>query len=65
MGVLNDARIVEDVKKLLDMFEETQYKPHTVKPELLRGPILTREGLRKIRMTDGVYHSKTAGATDQ
>ena len=65
MGVLNDIKIIEDVKKLLDMFEETQYKEHTVKPELIKGPILTREGLRKIRMTEGVYHTKTSGSTGE
>ena len=65
MGVLNDAQIVEDVMRLLEMFEVTQYKEHTIKPELLKGPILTREGLRKIRMTTGVYHTKTSGSTGE
>jgi len=65
MGVLNDTQIIEDVKKLLVMFEETQYKKHTVKPELLKGPILTREGLRKVRMSTGVYHTKTSGSTGE
>jgi phenylacetate-CoA ligase len=65
MGVLNDEQIISDVKKLLDMFETTQYKEHTIKPDLLKGPILTREGLRKIRMTTGVYHTKTSGSTGE
>ena len=65
MGVLNDTQIVEDVKKLLNMFEVTQYKEHTIKPDLLKVPILTREGLRKINMTTGIYRTKTSGSTGE
>jgi phenylacetate-CoA ligase len=65
MGFLNDTQIISDVKKLLDMFETTQYKKHTVKPELINGPILTREELRKTPMSTGVYQTKTSGSTGE
>ena len=65
MGVLSDKQISEDVLRLLDLFEITQYKAHKIKPEMIDGPITTKDDLRKIKMVKGVYSSKTSGSTGE
>lgn len=65
MGVLNNQQIVNDVLRLLDLFEITQYKAHKIKSEMIDGPIITREDLRNIKMEKGVYNSKTSGSTGE
>jgi phenylacetate-CoA ligase len=65
MGVLSDKQIVDDVLRLLDLFEITQYKAHKIKPEVIAGPVITKDDLRKIKMDKGVYNSKTSGSTGE
>jgi phenylacetate-CoA ligase len=65
MGVLSDKQIVEDVLRLLDLFEITQYKAHKIKPEMIDKPITTKDDLRKIKMDKGIYNSKTSGSTGE
>lgn len=65
MGVLDDNKITNDVKRLLEMFEITQYKVHKIKPEFISGPIITRDDLRNIKMDKGLFETKTSGSTGE
>jgi phenylacetate-CoA ligase len=65
MEILNDEQIDKDVLKLLEMFETTQYKEHKVKPEMISGPIITRDDLRKMKMEKGLYTCKSSGSTGE
>jgi len=65
MEILSDEQIDRDVLKLLEMFEKTQYKEHKIKPELISGPIITRDDLRNIKMEKGLYTCKSSGSTGE
>lgn len=65
MEILNDEQIDKDVLKLLEMFETTQYKEHKVKPEMISGPIITRDDLRNMKMEKGLYTCKSSGSTGE
>ena len=65
MEILTDEKIDKDVLKLLEMFETTQYKEHKIKPEMISGPIITRDDLRNIKMGEGLYTSKSSGSTGE
>ena len=65
MEILNDKQIDKDVLKLLEMFETTQYKEHKIKSEMISGPIINRDDLRKMKMEKGLYTCKSSGSTGE
>lgn len=65
MEILSDEQIDKDVLKLLEMFETTQYKEHKIKPEIISGPIITRDDLRNTKMEKGLYTCKSSGSTGE
>jgi phenylacetate-CoA ligase len=60
MGVLEDK-----VKILLAQMDLTQWKPHSVNMSLFGNKVITRDDLRKIKMSGGMYETKTSGSTGE
>jgi phenylacetate-CoA ligase len=66
MGVLDNNKLYEDVKMLLQKMDETQWKERDIKKELITfDGILTREGLRNLKMEPQFYQTKTSGSTGE
>ena len=59
MGFLED-----NVKRLLERLEKTQWNTTQI-PNISNYPIMTREDLRNLKMSDGYYKSKTSGSTGE
>jgi phenylacetate-CoA ligase len=65
MAVLTKEKINEDVKTLLNYLETSQW---TFNPDLnkLKGlSVMTRNDIRKIKMTNDIGHTKTSGSTGE
>lgn len=66
MGVLDNKKLYEDVKTLLQKLDETQWKERNIKKELTTfDSVLTREGLRNLKMEPQLYQTKTSGSTGE
>ena len=60
MGLLE-----EEIKILLNQMELTQWKPHSVNMSLFGHKVMSREGIRNIKMSKGYYETKTSGSTGE
>lgn len=65
MGVLNQQKIVKDVKFLLDMLEMSQWKHIPDFKSISNLKIIDRDDLRKVTGPKGLYTAKTSGSTGE
>ena len=66
MGVLDYKKLYEDVNILLHKMDKTQWEERDIKKDLITfDKILTREGLRNLKMEPLQYQTKTSGSTGE
>ena len=66
MGVLDNKKLFDDVKTLLQQMDKWQWEDRTIKKELITfDKILTREDLRNLEMEPLLYSTKTSGSTGE
>jgi phenylacetate-CoA ligase len=66
MGVLDYKKLHNDVKMLVEQMDKTQWKEHTINKELITfDKVLTKEGLRNLKMEPQFYETKTSGSTGE
>ena len=66
MGVLDNKKLHEDVKTLLQQMEKSEWDGANIKKELITfDKILTRDELRNLKMEPLLYSTKTSGSTGE
>lgn len=66
MGVLDNKKLYEDVQTLLQQMSKWEWEGRTINKELITfNKVLTREGLRNIKMEPLLYSTKTSGSTGE
>lgn len=63
MEVLDQKRMVNDVKDLLNFFEQSQWKFIPDLKSVLKYKVIDREGMRRLKMVKGLFTTKTSGST--
>lgn len=66
MGVLDNNKLNEDVKTLLQQMDKWQWEKRTIKKEMITfDKVLTREDLRNLEMEPLLFTTKTSGSTGE
>lgn len=63
MGVLDQKKLVQSVKELLNYLEVSQWKHKPNFDIISKFKVMDREGLRKLKMVKGLFTTKTSGST--